>query len=166
MKIQIHRLQLFLRKNEQTVIFSLLGCLVIVLFVLNFQKAETKPSDMDSKSASVPLDTLVPDGTQLVPIELANGEALSALIEDFAIVDLYETGPGGLKPGRKVGHRLRMVRAPANPEKFAVLVPEGRAAELFQSQHALFGVLLSRALAEPGQVQARPTKTSRIQYVQ
>lgn len=154
-----------IQRNEPVAILGLIGGLTVILVLSHWLTASGPVEAQEPPSTMPSMDTYIPEGLTLVPITLANGESLASLIEDFAIVDLYETGPGGLKPGRKVGHRLRLVRSPMNPQAFAVLVPDGQTAQLFQTPDPLFGVLLSRSLAGPGKVQTQQKIQSRIQYV-
>lgn len=150
-----------LRKSEQTV-FTVLTSLVALALIISFFSPSTPPL---REGVETP-DTYIPRGLVLVPIELANGEALSSMVADFAIVDLFETGRSGTQLRKRVGHRLRLIRAPLNPEKMAVLVPEGQERELLQNDHPLFAVVQNRGEKQAGQVPSQAPPRSRIKYSQ
>jgi hypothetical protein len=67
----------------------------------------------------------------LVPVELANAESLSSLVGDMGgVVDLYLATAENKKGGLKVGSRLKLLRAPLNPNQYAVLVQENDSSRL------------------------------------
>ena len=109
-------------------------------------------------------DTVIPKGFVLVPIELKNAESLSALIENFAIVDLYVASGSGKAHGQKVGHHLRLLRAPLNPNTFAVLVPDNQAESIINGSGPLMAVLQNREQAGHGAIEKNQKKLSHVQY--
>src|SRR5690606_30390865 len=84
-----------------------------------------------------------PRGFSLVPIELENQEALNSLIGPRAVVNLYKNSPLGDQRGRLIGRNLRLLRAPLNPDKFAVLVPVEEV-PLFMTQAKYYATLQNR----------------------
>ncbi len=149
-----------LRKNEQATFTVLTGIIAVALLVSFFAKSEVPAREIPDSP-----DTYIPKGLVLVPIELANGEALSSMVADFAIVDLFETGRSGAQLKKRVGHRLRLIRAPLNPERMAVLVPEGQEHLLLQNENPLFAVVQNRGETKEGHVPSVVSKKSRIQYL-
>lgn len=96
--------------------FLILGLISLLLPTDKPQK-ESIPSE---KVESV--DTFIPAGHVLVPIELANASSLGSLLsETGGIVDLYL--PNG-KTSLKVASKLKILKAPYNPDLYAVLVRE------------------------------------------
>ena len=103
-----------------------------------------EPSTLkDGRGPSAEVDTYIPKGFVLVPIEVRNYEALDSVLGKFALVDLYQGGTTELPRQRLVGRNVRLLRAPQNPTHFAVLVQEGAAASLL-SGGAEFTVIIKR----------------------
>lgn len=115
--------------------------ILAVIFEMNFKKQiENTPQ----KSSSDSVDTVIPFGFVLVPVELINQEALTSIISDHAIIDLFSTASLGQKGGIRVGKKLKLIRAPLNPEKFAVLVTEEEAAALMSINGPFSAVIQNR----------------------
>lgn len=99
------------------VAFIFLGALSLLT---SFSGKEVTPK----KNGSVPgsVDTYIPPGYVLVPIEVTNAASLGSLLGDVGgVVDLY------LPRGRnsiKVASKLKILRAPYNPDLYAVLVKD------------------------------------------
>jgi len=128
-----------------------IGLAFLVAVVVISQAGSKEKSGVVStgKDAIDSPDTVIPKGFVLVPIELQNAESLAAMVDQYAIVDLYsvprtneearaKTTQG---PGHRVGYHLRLLRAPANPKTFAVLVPEAQAPGVVAMAGALFAVI-------------------------
>lgn len=79
-------------------------------------------------------DTYIPAGHVLVPIEIENVESVSGIIGSFALVDLY-TRPlqVGAAEMLLVGQKIKLIRAPLNPNQYAVLVTEAESVELLKT---------------------------------
>ena len=91
------------------------------------------------------VDTFIPRGFVLVPIEAENYEALDSILGPFGWVDLFQGGGDG---GERhlVAQNVRLLRAPNNPSHFAVLIPERRAPQILKAGGS-FVVVVKR----PGQ---------------
>lgn len=77
------------------------------------------------------VDTFIPSGFVLVPIEISNAESLASLVGDMGgVVDLYLASNERQKGGLKVGAKLKLLRAPLNPQQYAVLVKETESSKL------------------------------------
>jgi hypothetical protein len=76
------------------------------------------------------------------------------LIVDLAVVDLYrirltpENGSVRSKKGVRIAKNVRLLRAPLNPNKFAVLVPENKAAELMMEGNSLIATIVDQTKAK------------------
>lgn len=71
------------------------------------------------------LDTFIPDGFVLVPIEIQNLSALESMVGQYGVVDLYA---GGQTP--PIARGIRLIRSPRDPSQFAVLVPQEHSHEI------------------------------------
>jgi len=92
--------------------------------------------------------------------ELSNQASLQSLIGGFAVVDLFVPGTAGQPRGRKVGKSLRLIRAPLNPDQFAVLVREHQVASIMESQLPLFAVIQNSRSNSESQVSSRTSQES------
>lgn len=77
------------------------------------------------------VDTLIPAGFVIIPIDVQNYESLDSLLGKYGVGDLFK---GDGKNGRLVARNIRILRAPKNPSHFAVLAPEGEAASILSTQ--------------------------------
>ncbi|MFZ4403964.1 MAG: hypothetical protein ACOYOK_07665 [Pseudobdellovibrionaceae bacterium] len=99
--------------------------LVALSLYLCFQYLNVAASP-EAKSTTDPehnfsIDTVIPSGYSLVPIQLANAESLDSLLGPVGgVVDLYVNIEGG--KSLKVASGLKMLRSPNNPMAYAVLV--------------------------------------------
>lgn len=139
---------------------SLAATLVILFALLAFG---AKPQNSAPAGGEVMhSDEFIPDGHVLVPLELANRDALHALIGQYAVVDLFTMSPDGVTKGQRVGKRLRLIRSPHQPEQFAALVPEDKATILLGYAGPLFAVIQSRKANKGSGVSKKSTGRSRI----
>ena len=69
------------------------------------------------------VDTMIPKGFILVPLDLENIEQIGSLIGNSGVVDLY-TGGAESKKRRLVASRVKVIQAPFNPQVYAALIPE------------------------------------------
>ena len=89
------------------------------------------------------VDTLIPKGYVLVPIEVQNYEALDSILGRFGVVDLFQGGQETGQNQNLVARNVRMLRAPQNPSHFAILIREEEVARILK-QGGLFMVIVKR----------------------
>jgi hypothetical protein len=121
------------------VVFAILG--VVAFFTTESGSNSTKDNADKSNEVAPAIDTLIPKGYVLVPIELTNAEPLGSLIGSTAVVDLYLSSFEKAKAGYKVGSRIKLVRAPLNPQLFAVLVKDLESEKILAQPGPYFAVL-------------------------
>lgn len=134
--------------------FAGLGVAVLLIQLLSAPSPENKDLDMASEVFDV--DTVIPAGHLLIPIQLSNAESLSSLTGSYSLVDLYASSEKGRK-GFKVASSLKLLRAPLNPEQFAVLVREEDSAKIV-TQEGPFFVALKNPKENPGKVPKKVVK--------
>ncbi|MEZ0393013.1 MAG: hypothetical protein ACAH59_12405, partial [Pseudobdellovibrionaceae bacterium] len=78
----------------------------------------------------------------------------------YAVVDLFR-GPRS----QKVGKRLKLLRAPLNPDQFAVLVPEGEVTHLLETPGPFWAAIQNPLQRKSAEISSR-SKKSRIEYFQ
>ncbi len=131
---------------------------VMLIVIIGVQLTSTTAPEEQGPAASA--DTYIPKGYVLVPIELQNAESLSSLIGSYAVVDLFR-GPSS----QRVGRRLRLLRAPLNPQQFAVLVPESEVSTLMSTPGPYWAAIQNPKDQQSTEI-ASGRRKSRIEYFQ
>jgi hypothetical protein len=93
------------------------------------QSHPTRPDEAE-KEAPASADTYIPAGFVLVPVEVANYESLDSILGQFGIVDLYLQPASPGRRSVKIAEKIKLLRAPLNPNHFAVLAREEDSARL------------------------------------
>lgn len=115
-----------LKSNWPLAGFILVG---LVAFISSPKTEKEDALQVVPSPASV--DTYIPRGFVLVPLEISNAESLASLVGDMGgVVDLYLASNDRQKGGLKVGSKLKLLRAPLNPEQYAVLVKDTESSRL------------------------------------
>jgi len=149
--------------KDRTQIIIYIFFFIIGLFLLSdFIRPNQKETPEETSLAA---DTFIPSGFTLVPIELINADSISSMIKEFAIVDLYAGSPTD-KKASKIGSKLRLLRAPFNPERFAVLVPDSEAGQVLGSNAPISATILNPNLEGQGRIEQKKKLKSRVQYYQ
>lgn len=87
------------------------------------------------------IDTFIPAGFVLVPISVQNFASLDSVIGNFGFVDLYAVKENGQRQATPLGRNIKLLRAPKNPNQFAVLVPEAAAPEIVKHSESFYVVI-------------------------
>lgn len=132
----------FLQKFKNTdksllLAFLALGLVVLAIELFSSDKSEATTS---AHEESFDFDTMIPAGHLLIPLELSNAESLASLSGQFSIVDLYVSGDKG-KKGFKIASAVKLLRAPLNPQQFAVLVREEESTKIVTHEGPFFAAL-------------------------
>ncbi len=107
-------------------IVPLAGFFISILLAL----LATSSNSTVQKDDPLGIDTYIPKGYVLVPIEVQNHESLDSVIGQYGVVDLYLTSDLKSQKSRPVAKAVKLLRAPKNPSQFGVLVPEDQAPSL------------------------------------
>lgn len=143
----------------------LLSILVIFLFGILFSSLGDKAPEPIVTEETLTADTVIPAGYVLVPIELENAASLSSMIGSYGIVDLFAAKNEKSGRGRKVGARLKLLRAPLNPDQYAVLVHESESASLLEAKGPFFAVIQNPDIQKSPAIYKKSDKRkSRIEY--
>lgn len=139
--------------------------LFAALFVLILSALAVPGSKTESAQAAMPeADTVIPFGFVLVPIELENQRQLDSIIGSFAIVNLYKGSQLTDQKGKLIGRNLRLMRAPLNPEQFAVLVPENDVAQFATPAAKFYAVIQNRRVQERASVTPEMKNQKQVEY--
>lgn len=131
----------FLKCHENKIGIATIAILGVVAFWVVSQKATPQDHQSQGDDSNYTVDTLIPAGYVLIPIELANAEPLSSMVGATAVVDLYSSSMDMKQKGRKIGSRLKLVRAPKNPQLYAVLVKESQSDRVLAQPGPYFAVI-------------------------
>lgn len=134
----IKNLKMNLNKTNKSLLFAF-AIFIGAFIVLKLSSTEQKIITREKIFA----DTMIPKGLVLVPIELANVETISALIDQFGVVDLYAGTPTA-RGSTKIATKVKIMKAPLNPQQYAVLVPENLSSEIMRSVGPFWAVVQNR----------------------
>ncbi len=123
--------------------------------------AENRKPEPDSVESAA---TFIPEGFVLVPIEVANFESLDSILGKFGVVDLFVGSDDPRVKPRKLAERVKILRAPLNPNHFAVLVPDSESQKIVAYSGAMTVVVQNPKSLGPSFVTA-DTQTSRARLV-
>jgi hypothetical protein len=152
-------LKIFIQKKQKQYLIILFLIVGIISTYHQYSNGQTE------KEPSESLDTFIPAGFVLVPIELQNAESISGMIQSHAIIDLYTAPLPGQSKGKLVGRKLRLVRAPLNPERFGVLVPEAESATVAGESGFFVAHIQSKNQNDPAVLSKQARTISRVQYL-
>lgn len=137
-----------------------LSFLVFTIFSLIY--SFTRPSVTKKEPDKIYADTYIPKGYVLIPIELANFESVSALIDQFGVIDLYAGVPQSAG-SVKIASRVKMLRAPLNPQLFAILISEKDSSSIMKRTGPFWAVVQNRQSFEEKPVQSKNSSVQ-IEY--
>lgn len=92
----------------------------LIALALDFGGSSNAPESLAPESPET-ASTYIPAGFVLVPIEVANYESLDSILGKFGVVDLYSAPLDPAQRPKKVATKIKILRAPLNPNHFAVL---------------------------------------------
>lgn len=145
--------------NEKVLWISFMAIALVVIWVSR-PSAPAPSETVDVENA----ETFIPRGHLLIPIELKNTERLDGIIGPHGIVDLYQAATEIDPKARLVGRRFRLIRAPLNPQSFAVLVRDHEADHLASFPGPFVASI--RPLDAPGHEVSSPIRRPVIEYQQ
>ena len=115
------------RIDKDKLVWILFAVFSAIVAFYEWHSSAPTPVPAES-SAPETIDTYIPKGHLLVPVDIQNADQLQSLVGPTTVVDLYASGAG--HRAQLVGRRLRLLRAPANPQVFAVLIRDTEADRL------------------------------------
>lgn len=129
------------KKNLLVIAFVVMGAVSWITSANQSHEIAVEPSYKNQPTPRS-VDTYIPKGLALITIEIANAEGLSSLIGDQGgVVDLYLATTEKQKGGLKVAEKVKLMRAPLNPELFAVLIKASEGPKLLSYQGPFIAVV-------------------------
>ena len=163
----------FLSSHKVSYGLVVVTALTALALFLSHRPDESSDEVVDKVQASP--DTFIPNGYVLIPITVSNFESLNALVSQYAIVNLYAVNhPGSFADGalplnrkvKTVAERIKLIRSPLNPDKFAVLAPEVKAEALIRHSGEFFVTVQNPTIQEQVSVNREVKKRNRIEYLE
>lgn len=145
-----------INQQHKILLFSFL--FLVVAYLLFGISNEPPPSKVEKIYA----DTMIPKGFVLIPVELANADTVSALMDQYGVVDLF-SGSLNDKGTRKIASRVKILRAPLNPHQYAVLVPESLSQSIMSSPGPFWATVQNRETQQDA-YKEKVNHTVRIEY--
>jgi hypothetical protein len=105
------------------------GCFLLgsSLLLLNHSKQKNIESkNPETSEQPLGVDTMIPLNHVLVPIDVENANALEGILGEFGVVDIYVSQHESGKKRKKIIEAVKLIRAPLNPNQFAVLIHESQ----------------------------------------
>lgn len=130
--ISKYLLKVRLDQNKKIFLFFLLG--LIMIFTITI--FENKPNSSNSKFY---LDSIIPEGHVLVPIQLINADSLALIIGRNGVVDLFQTENG--RKTKKIASKVKIVQATDELNSFAVLLKEQQSQKILNYETPFFAVV-------------------------
>lgn len=130
MQIQNLKIKILSWIKDQKILSISFVVLALMLVGKSLWKKQEAPPQTIQEQLQV--DTLIPVGFVLVPIQIQNFESASALLGPAGIVDLWTINATTGRQSKKIASRLKIIRAPLNPQMYAVLVPENDSAKILE----------------------------------
>jgi hypothetical protein len=131
------------------------------VFVYIYSTLDERGAKPQEKLLTV--DTLIPNGYALVPIELENISAIASLIESYGVVDIY-LGKNDSQKSKKILQKVKILRAPNNPNAYSLLLPDHLSSDVLKYQGPFFAVIQNKAQASenPAVQEKLQTKPSSV----
>jgi hypothetical protein len=155
--------KLWLTSQKKNFILASIGASLVLALISSFMGRDTNSRIADPVDSEASVDTVIPKGFVLVPIEVENYQSLDPIIGKFAVVDLFSPQSGEKGNPKKLASRIKLIRAPLNPSQFAVLAPEDQAPRLMSTQGRFLVVVQNRSQVGTNFVKDRPQR-SRIHF--
>ena len=121
-----------LNQNKKIVLFFILG-LISIIFANFFNN---KTSVMQNQNH---IDSLIPKGYVLVPINIINSGSISSIIGPYGIVDLYLTKDGN--KSKRIASRVKIIKASGDENTYAALLKETQSYKILSYEAIFFAVV-------------------------
>ena len=140
---------LYVKANWDRKILFTAGALALLPFLFAAVWSCSTPV-LEAKPESAQVDTYIPKGFVLVPIEVQNYEALDSILGQFGVVDLFQSAESPKARQQLVARNVRILRAPQNPAHFAILVQESEVSSVLKAGTPFFVVVKDRSTGKNG----------------
>lgn len=129
--------------HPQAVQFSSLLLLVLLTLFL-FETLTPAQKQIEAPAGVEEATTYIPKNHTLIPLKFVNQKSLSSMIESFGWIDLYalDKDHQDLKFKFIIVKKIRILRAPLDPDQFGIIVPESYVEFILRSGPKYFATLV------------------------
>lgn len=114
---------------------------IILTLLILFSIAGNFISSSKSQTKNFNLDSLVPKGFVLMPIEISNAQDIKNIIGSYGVVDLYAYSKTTMLPEKLVASYLKVIPPTTEEGAFTALVPKKSAIYLFDYTEGFYAVI-------------------------
>ena len=114
---------------------------VILFFITAFSLADKLIKPSSKKPQQLSLDSMVPEGFVLMPIEISNGQDIKNIIGSYGVLDLYAYSKQTGLPETLTASALKVLPPSSEEGVFTALVPEKSALHLFNYTEGFYAVV-------------------------
>lgn len=151
-------------KEDKSLLYAFIALGVVALLLETFSASQTQQAEI-TESESFDVDTMIPAGHLLIPIQLSNAESLASLSGQFSLVDLYAMADKEAnRKSFKVASAVKLLRAPLNPQQFAVLIKEEESSKLVSLEGPFFAAIKNRQDQARSGLEKKPKNKLVITY--
>ena len=159
--MEIKLRQILQSKNALMAAIALTLTVLLLLLTLRTETKEATPSSDEPPST----DTLIPPGFVLIEVELENSEFIDSILGQYGKVDLFARSIAPPHKLIKLATRIKMIRAPKNPNVFGVLAPASNAANIARHPGPFLAVVQNpHQVGTNIEVEAKPKRSRKIIY--
>ena len=138
----LRRLSCFKGSSSEYILKKYLWHFVILILLILFSIADKfVPFFSKPKPKELSLDSLVPNGFVLMPIEISNGQDIKNIIGSYGVLDLYAYSKTTGLPETLVASALKVLPPSTEEGVFTALIPEKSAIYLFDYTEGFYAVV-------------------------
>ena len=117
----------FKRNDMNNIKVLALSAMVLgfIAFLSQFAQTGGKPTEASEKLENI--DVFIPEDQTLVPIKVANSEALDQIIGPYGVVDLYSVPFNSGEKAVRIAYKVKLIRSSGQSNYFSVLIPADQA---------------------------------------
>ncbi len=142
------------------------GLLVISIFAVLLLAAFSRSEPQTPEQVLETIDTQVPLGFTLTPIEIINADALTGLIGNYGMASLYTVKTELQQGGLMAADRVKIIRPANNPNKFSALLPDHQVKSFMQYAGPFYAVIQNPKTNEQVKVNSLDRAKSKIKIVE
>ncbi len=132
-------------------------CLFVFIYCLSFCE---RTKDARTPVKKVTLDTLIPENYVIYPIELTNAQAISHLIDQYGVVDIYTTDINTQRVV-KVLSKVKIVRPSGDSTTYSVLISNKLESQLTAFAGPYWAAVQNKQSAENNSVNSANLKNTK-----
>ena len=115
--------------------------MIIIILVILSLGTEILPKFLKKEQPKLSLDTLIPKGFVLIPIEIINGPDIIQLIGSHGVVDLYAYSDQSQVPEEQAASAVKVLPPDREEGRWTALVPENQISHLFSYSDPFYAVI-------------------------